>query len=100
MDEKGFAWIGIIVLIILAAIIIMDIAMFVSLMRQGDERRQLIVGKASMWSFIAIVGCFAFNFAENTIRGRYEGMNPFVMLAVAAILYFVFLMYYKRKYGG
>lgn len=100
MAERGFWWIGFLFLFIIFAIIVLDIALFISLVRPGDERRQMIVGKASLWSFIGLVGCFAFRFAENLIRGTSEGMNPFTMLATAATMYFVFLLYFKRKYGG
>ena len=100
MAENGFWWIGILFLFIILAIIVLDIAHFVSLVRPGDERRQMIVGKASLWSFTGLVGCFVIRFVENMIRGTAEGMNPFTMLATAAIMYFIFLMYFKRKYGG
>lgn len=46
------------------------------------------------------LGFFVIRFVENMIRGTAEGMNPFTMLATAAIMYFIFLMYFKRKYGG
>ena len=100
MAENGFWRIGILFLFIILAIIVLDIALFVSLVRPGDERRQMIVGKASLWSFTGLVGCFVIRFVENMIRGTAEGMNPFTMLATAAIMYFIFLMYFKRKYGG
>lgn len=70
MAERGFWWIGFLFLFIIFAIIVLDIALFISLVRPGDERRQMIAGKASLWSFIGLVGCFALRFAENLIRTR------------------------------
>ena len=42
--------------VFLLALIILDIAMIVSLVRTGDERRQLMVWKASTLTLVAVMG--------------------------------------------
>ena len=37
---------------------------------------------------------------EKLVRGEEMLVNPFIHLSVAALMYFVLLLYYKRKYGG
>ncbi len=78
----------------------LDILMLVSLLRPGDERNQVIVWKASAWTLLAVACGTILQVVENTVTGRYEGINPFIHLAVISTLYFVALLYYKRKHGG
>lgn len=90
----------IIFLVILAVFAILDIVMLVTLSLPGDERNQIIVWKASTFTLLATVGGNVLDVIENVVRAQPMTVNPFVELEVAAILYFVALMYYKRKYGG
>lgn len=90
----------IIFLVILAVFAILDIVMLVTLSLPGDERNQIIVWKASTFTLLATVGGNVLDVIENLVRAQPMTVNPFVELEVAAILYFVALMYYKRKYGG
>lgn len=85
--------------IFLAFVVVLDIALLVSLIRPGDERRQMIVWKASTAAFGGMVGSFVFCIVENCMRQEYEGMNPFTTLTTAATMYFLFLLFFKRKYG-
>ena len=87
-------------LIFLLALIIMDILMIVSLLKTGDERRQLIVWKASSFTLLAMVGANILNVAEQIIRSKPMVVNTLVQLNVYATIYFASLMYYKRKHGG
>lgn len=90
----------IIFLVILVVFAILDIVMLVTLSLPGDERNQIIVWKASTFTLLATVGGNVLDVIENLVRAQPMTVNPFVELEVAAILYFVALMYYKRKYGG
>ena len=67
----------------------------------ADERRRLIVGKACTWTLIATVGAEIIELVR-TIAAQPNGepSSPFVSLAVTAILYAVFLGWFRHKYGG
>ena len=60
--------------------------MFVSILRQGDERRRMILLHAGSTSFTANAGWLLLQ-------------NPVVMLMTAAIVYCASLAWYKRKFG-
>ena len=66
-----------------------------------DERRQLIVGRASLWAFTAMVGATLIEMIETT-AGLSDGapLSPFVRLTAAAVMYAIFLGWFKHKYGG
>lgn len=87
-------------LLYLCAMIALDIAMLVSLLRPGDERRQLVVWKASTWTLIGLVGMLVIEVANGFVTGSVDMINPFIHLTVAATLYFGFSLYFKRKLGG
>lgn len=42
--------------------------MFVSLGRQGDERRRMIVTQAAAWSFVVAVGGLLLDVVEGVVR--------------------------------
>lgn len=84
----------------LCAMIALDIAMLISLLRPGDERRQLVVWKASTWTLIGLVGMLVIEIIKGFVTGSVDMINPFVHLTVAATLYFGFSLYFKRKLGG
>ena len=98
------AWIifGLFFLFVLAAL---DVALVISVGRQGDERRRMIVQRASSNTLAVLVVYLLYCLVENFVRGAVfsqaaEHINPFVLLTVIAMLYFPNLLYYKRKYGG
>ena len=103
MDERTqaivvYGFLGL--LVVMAALIVW---MFVSLVRSeiGDERRKLIVGKASTWTLIATVGGQIIDLVCSVVQApSYEPSAPFVQLTVTALMYAVFLGWFKRKYGG
>lgn len=78
-------------------------AVFVSLARQGDERRKMIVGRAAAACFPVFLLYLAFHVAEDVYLsvtgGEPDGVNPFSTLLVFSVLYAIELLYYKRKYG-
>ena len=84
----------------LVILIILDIAMLISLIKPGDERKQMVVWKASTYTLLGTVGSMVIGIIENLIKGEAMYINPFVQVSVTATIYFLFLLYYKRKYGG
>lgn len=86
--------------VVLVLFTILDIFMLVSLLKPGDERNQIIVWKASSFTLLAMIGSNILDVIENFVRAQPMSQNPFIQLEVAAIVYFVSLMYYKRKHGG
>lgn len=100
-DYVGLTFFAMFLLVLIA----LNIAMFISLGKQGDERRKVIVGKASSSAFsvtaLYLLSCVAENIFL-VITGKNlspEGLNPFIMLSLIAIIYYVLLVYHKKKYG-
>lgn len=85
--------------VILLVLIILDIAMIVSLVRSGDERRQLMVWKASTFTLAAVMGSLVLHIVESIVKAEAMAINPFSTLSAGAALYFVSLLYYKKRYG-
>lgn len=85
--------------IFLLILIILDIAMIVSLLRTGDERRQLIVWKTSAFTLLVVVGTFVIDVVESIVRVEAMLINPFIKLSVTAMVYLLALLYYKKRYG-
>lgn len=83
----------------LLVMIILDIGMLISLIRPGDERRQMIVWKASTWTLVATMGSLVVGIIEGIVKVQEMSINPFSTLTATATIYFVCLLYYKRKYG-
>lgn len=86
--------------VVLTIFALLDLVMLVSLLRPGDERNQIIVWKASSFTLLAMVGATILHVLYNFVRAQPMTLNPFVQLEVAAILYFLSLLVYKRKHGG
>ena len=86
-------------LIFLLALIIIDILMIVSLLKTGDERRQLIVWKASSFTLLVVVGTLVMDVVESVVRAEAMLINPFVKLSVTAMVYFLTLLFYRKRYG-
>ena len=95
MENLALVLFGIFLLIL----IILDIAMIVSLLRTGDERRQLIVWKASAFTLLVVVGTLVLYFVESIVRVEAMLINPFIRLSVTAMVYLLTLLYYKKRYG-
>ena len=85
--------------VFLLALIVLDIAMIVSLVRTGDERRQLMVWKASTLTLAAVMGSLILHIVESLVKAEAMAVNPFVILSVGAMTYFLSLLYYKKRYG-
>ena len=74
--------------IFLIALIFIDFMMIASLLKTGDERRKLMVWKASFFTLLI------------TVLGLVLDVIPFIELSVIAMTYFLTLLYYKKRYGG
>ena len=85
--------------IFLLLLIVLDVAMIVSLLRTGDERRQLIVWKASAFTLLVVVGTLVLDVVESIVRVDAMLINPFIKLSVTAMVYLLTLLYYKKRYG-
>ena len=86
--------------VVLAVFTVLDIFMLVTLLKPGDERNQIIVWKASSFTLLGVVGANILTVIEKFVTALPLTQNPFVQLEVFAIMYFVSLMYYKRKHSG
>ena len=86
--------------VVLAVFTVLDIFMLVTLLKPGDERNQIIVWKASSFTLLGVVGANILTVIEKFVTAQPLTQNPFVQLEVLAIMYFVSLMYYKRKHSG
>ena len=85
---------------VLVIFAVLDVIMLVSLVMPGDERGQVIVWKASAFTLSAVMGGNLLDVIVNFVKARPMVSNPFVELEVAALLYFVSLMYYRKRHGG
>lgn len=80
-------------------LIVLDVAMIVSLVRSGDERRQLMVWKASTFTLIGTVGVMVIDVIQQIVAPA-SITPPFTQLGATATIYCLSLFYYKRKLGG
>ena len=103
MDSQGSSVFVYLFLALLVLSVVLIIWMFVSLVRSEleDERRKLIVGKACTWTLIATVGANLIEVIEVAVQQpNGEPVAPFIRLVAAALMYAVFLGWFKHKYGG
>lgn len=96
MPVGAMIFLGIIFLIFVA----IDTFMLVSLLKPGDERNQVIVWKASSFTFLAMVGTNILDVIGNFVRDQYMSQNPLIQLEITAIIYCGTLMFYKKRHGG
>jgi len=95
MFDLGLILFGIYLLIM----IILDVAMLISLVKLGDERRQLIVWKASTFTLLATMGGLVIGIIESIIKVEAMRVNSFTLLTATATIYFISLLYYRKKHG-
>ena len=103
MDSQGSSVFVYLFLALLVLAVVLIVWMFVSLVRSEleDERRKLIVGKACTWTLIATVGANLIEVIEVAVQQpNGEPVAPFVRLVVVALMYAIFLGWFKHKYGG
>lgn len=80
--------------------VVLDIYMLISLLKPGDERNQIIVWKASSFTLLGVVGANILTVIEKFATAQPLVLNPLVQLEVFAIIYFVSILYYRKKHGG
>ena len=85
---------------VLLVFAVLDIAMIVSLIKPGDERKQMMVWKASAYTLLVTVGSLLIDVVVSGIGGQASSSNSLILLEVTAIIYFISLLYFKKKYGG
>ena len=95
MEKVALIVFGLFLLTLLA----LDIAMVVSLMKTGDERRQLIVWKSRSFTLLVVVGSLIIDIAQSIVTVEAMQINPFIKLSVTAMVYFLSLLYYRKRYG-
>ena len=78
MTEIGLLAFGVFLLLL----IVLDVGMIVSLVRQGDERRQMIVWKTSTYTLLGASGALVLDIIENLVRSQPMAVNPFIHLAL------------------
>ena len=87
-------------LLFLGFLLVCIIRMFFCLLRLGDERRQMIVGKACTFSFTGTVGYLLLSVLRAFFQGQTILLNPLITLSTVAILFTCSLAWYQRKLGG
>ena len=73
--------------------------MLLSLLKRGDERRQLIVWKASTFTLLVLTLTFIYDVVSSILHTEPMTINPFIRLSTTAIMYTVSLLYFKKQYG-
>lgn len=77
--------------------------MFVSLTKKGDERRQVVIAKASTWSFLVVMGSIVIRIIMRLSGISQDGSYVsalFSTLVGGSIVFLISLMYYRKRYGG
>lgn len=85
--------------IYLLVLFILDTGMLISLVKQGDERGQLVVWKASTLTLLGTMGSLVIEITKNIITNQPVSVNPFITLSATATIYFLALLYYRKKHG-
>ncbi|MBM6829915.1 hypothetical protein H9X85_10215 [Anaerotignum lactatifermentans] len=83
----------------LILLILLDGSMILSLLKQGDERRQLMVWKASTFTLLVLTLTFICDIVRSILHAEPMTINPFVKLSTTAIMYTISLLYFKKQYG-
>ncbi len=96
MDNIAMIFFG----LFLLGLIVLDVLMVISMFKTGDERRQLIVWKTSTFTLIVTVGMLIIDVACSIINLEEMAVNPFIRLSVTAMVYFLALLFYKKRYSS
>ena len=99
-----FPWWGWLFMGLTVVLLVLIGVMFVSILRQGDERRKLILLHAGSTGFTALTGMLLLETVLGVAGGMFcgtpmEEQNPLVLLMTAALVYCVLLAYYRKRYG-
>ena len=86
-------------LLFLIILILLDFSMLLSLLKRGDERRQLMVWKANTFTLLVLTLTFIYDVVSSILHAEPMTINPFVKLSTTAIMYTISLLYFKKQYG-
>ena len=106
MFDKGFTSLTTTDILLLAFvafllfIFVCDIVMIASMIKTGDERKQMIVYRASFTTLWVTVGRWIIDIVRGLVNPPMTDGIIFIELGVVAMTYCVCMIYYKRKYGG
>lgn len=79
------------------------IFMFISIGKQGDELRKMIIQKTSANTFYIAIGLLLFDVIERVstafVNFTPHPANSFIRLAMLSFTYVILLAYYKHKFG-
>ena len=102
MESNGTSIFVVIFLAVLILSAVLIVWMFVSLVRSEleDERRQMIVGKASTWAFIAVVGGDLIEVIRTAVQQPSGSRPPLYPAGNGGGGVCGLLGWFKHKYGG
>ncbi len=106
MFDKGFGalgageWFLLAFAAFLLFIFVCDIVMIASMIKAGDERKQMIVYRSSFTTLWITAGRWIIDIVWGLANPPISNTATFVELGVVAMTYCVCMIYYKRKYGG
>lgn len=86
-------------LLFLIILIFLDCSILLSLLKRGDERRQLMVWKASTFTLLVLTLTFIYDIVSNILHTEPITINPFIKLSATAIMYTISLLYFKKQYA-
>ena len=97
-------WALILFLFFILSMFVVIALLFVSIAKQGDERKEFIKAKTMINTFAIVIGlliCYIFEaiymiFVKET---KPEGINPFTFLVSISVIFLIILLYNKKKYG-
>lgn len=52
-----------------------------------------------MWTFLIFLLALVIDVVESVVRAEAMLINPFVKLSVTAMVYFLTLLFYRKRYG-
>lgn len=77
--------------------------MLITMIKQGDERNEIIISRSCRNTLFAMLGYLIVCMIEQVFHAFHEmeieGVNPFWQMIILAVFYLIQLFYYKRKYG-
>lgn len=98
-ESGGFALWGMLFMGLLAGCMVLILGMFVSMVRMdiGHERRQFIVGKSGIFSFVCVAGYLLLETVVTIVCAQRMEVDPFVILTSMAVMFTLALAWNKYK---
>lgn len=80
------------------------ICVLISIIKQDDERAEMIIQKACTNTLCIMFVYLIFCAVERAFCGLNDietnGINPFIQLSVLSVVYLIQLVYFRKKYGS